>query len=399
MSWFKDARFGMFIHYGAYAVAGRGEWVLNREHIPYDEYIEKYVNNFKAENYNPREWAKLAKRAGMKYMVLTTKHHDGFCLFDTETTDFNSVKMGPHKDLVKEYVEAVRAEGLKVGFYYSPADWHHPDYPGAYYRDWPQKFDSEEKRLRMIEFYRAQLKELMTNYGKIDILWYDGCVPDYQWDGAETNKMVKEWQPDILISNRNGEPCDFYCSEQRIVAKPGAMWEACMTLDDNWGYHKGDTHYKTPFDVIKMLATVAKDCGNLLLNVGPKPSGDIPKFSRETLEAVGKWLDVNGEAIYGTEQSPFMWNCSSELTVKGNKVYIIMYHKVEEFCLYEIANKVNKVYRLSDKKEMEFTQEDGRLKIYGVKEAMNDELSTVFVCEIEGKPEALTEKTSFWIPG
>ena len=198
--------------------------------------------NFLAEHYEPAEWAALAVESGMKYVVLTTRHHDGFCLWDTDTTDFNAAKLGPKRDLVRPFAEAMRAAGLKVGFYYSFADWHHPDYPDAYARDWPDGWRDESSRRRFVAFVRAQLEELMTNYGTVDILWYDGCLPG-PTDGAEVNAHIKSLQPDILINERNGPPYDFEVSEQVIrAAEPGKLWEANPTLNDNWGYHPGDRH-------------------------------------------------------------------------------------------------------------------------------------------------------------
>ncbi|MFV0342859.1 MAG: alpha-L-fucosidase [Anaerocolumna sp.] len=400
LKWFSDARFGMFIHWGIYSVSGRGEWILNRERIPYEEYISLYANNFRAENYNPDEWVKIAKEAGMRYMVLTTKHHDGFCLWNTKTTDFNSLQLGPKRDIVKEYVTAVRKAGLKVGIYYSPADWHHPDYPGSYARDWTHVWEDEEARKRFVEFYTEQIKELVTDYGKIDLFWYDGCLPK-PLDGTKVNKMIKEYQPDILISNRNGEPFDFMCCEQAIVpTKDGTPWEACMTLNDNWGYHRGDNNYKSARDVILLLTETAKDGGNLLLNVGPKGDGTIPVESTRILKQVGNWMDANGEAIYGSEKSPFSWGTSSTLTVKGSKVYIHVHKKLHEICIAEIKNKVKQVYILKSKEKLKFTQDkDKRLNIYGIPDNWEEDIIITLVCEVEGNPEALVERTSFWIPG
>ena len=398
--WFKEARFGMFIHWGAYAVSARGEWMYNRELMTPEEYME-YVNGFKAENYNPREWARLAKRAGMKYMVLTTKHHDGFALFDTKTTDFNSVNYGPKRDLVREYVDAVRAEGLKVGFYFSPADWHHPDYPSAYCRSWPPKWHDEEARRRFVEFYKEQIRELMTNYGKVDILWYDGCEPQ-PLDGAEVNAMVRELQPDILISARNGEPYDFKVREQAIVPpKDDVPWECCMTLNGNWGYHSGDNEYKTPKQVMSMLISTARDGGNLLLNVGPKADGTIPQETVDILEKVGEWVLANEASIRGSERHPIPGGRSHYFTAKGSTLYLHMHSWMQEnkLCVADIKNKVKRVYRLESGKEHKFEQWDnGRLFIYDVNDNYDPERISTFAIEIEGKPKELIEATTFWIP-
>jgi len=388
----------MFIHWGAYSAAARGEWVYNRERIGKEEYLEKYVKNFKAENYNPDEWTQLAKDVGMKYVVLTAKHHDGFCLWNTKTTDYNAAIFGPKKDLVAEYVNAVRRAGLKVGIYYSPADWAHPDYPDAYSRDWPLVWDDEVKRKRFVAFYTEQLRELMTNYGKIDILWYDGCLPQ-PLDGNEVNAMVRSLQPEILISARNGSPYDFSVCEQAIVPpKDDRLWEACMTLNDNWGYHAGDSDYKSPREVVKMLLSVAQGGGNLLLNVGPKSDGTIPEQSVEILEKVGKWLKVNGDAIYGSEKSPFSHSPSHMITVKGNRIYIHVIKRLSEICVAEIKNPIKRMFLLQNGEDCQFNQtEEGRLFVSGIPDT--EGTAVTLVCETEGKPEPIVKKGTFWIPG
>ena len=330
--WFKDARFGMFLHFGVYSYVGRGEWSVNRERIPFEEYAA-YACEFSAENYEPRVWAKVAKAAGMKYMVLTARHHDGFALFDSKVNPFNSVNYGPKRDLVAEYVEAVRAEGLKVGLYYSPANWYHPDYPGAYFRDWPRQWDSEAHRLRYIDYYRAELRELMTNYGKIDLLWYDGCAPS-GLDGDVTNDMVRRWQPDIILNGRLGSNGDYVCSEQSIIEpKEDRLWEACMTMNDSWAYRYDDCNYKSFQELLKLIIRVAQGGGNLLLNVGPKPDGTLPQQAVALLERMGRWLADNGEAIYGSERHSYSWCVGQMLTKKGNTVYLHSIHPARKLSL------------------------------------------------------------------
>lgn len=396
-AWFNQARFGMFIHWGAYSVSGRGEWSVNRELIPFAEYRDKYAANFRAENYNPREWARIAKDAGMGYMVLTTRHHDGYALWDTATSDFNACKVGPGRDLVAEYAEAARAEGLRVGFYYSGADWYHPDYPGAYFRDWPSGWPDEAARRRFVAYYREQLRELMSNYGKVDMLWYDGCIPQ-PLDGRETNEMVYSLQPDILINERLGEPFDFRNSEQTINPKEGD-WEACMTINGNWGYHKGDHRYKDVKEVLTLLIKCAASGGNLLLNVGPKPDGTIPAQSVELLGKVGAWLRRNGEFLAGSGRSPFTWNCSCLPTVKGSTVYLHFYNDPgREFCYAELKNRVISARYVDGGGRVEFTQEGNRLMLHGLPEQMPDRDMTTIALEVEGVPEPQTSQTSFWIP-
>jgi len=399
LRWFHEARYGMFIHWGAYSVAARGEWVLNRERIPYDEYIRDYVERFRAENYDPEQWARLAVQAGMKYMVLTARHHDGFALWDTKTTEFHAARLGPRRDLVRPFVEAVRKAGLKVGLYYSVADWSHPDYPAAYVRDWPSAWRDEESRVRFVSFYRAQLEELMTNYGKIDLLWYDGCAPN-PLDGELVNARVRELQPHIVINNRNGDRGDFRCSEQAIrPAAEGTAWEACMTLNENWGYHAGDRAYKSAAQVIAMLAETASKAGNLLLNVGPKPDGTIPEPSVRVLQEAGDWLRRNGEFLSDSSRSPFSWNNSCKITTKGSKVYVHLFNSPgDTFCLAEIGNEVRSAYYLETNQPVAFEQRGERLFLHGLPHQL-DPIATTIVLEVEGEPRPVARQTNFWIPG
>ncbi len=397
--WFNEARYGLFIHWGAYSKAARGEWVMNRERIPLEEYRECYVKQFKAEHYDPADWMKKAVRWGMKYTVLTTRHHDGFALWDSKVNPYNAAKLGPGRDLVAPYVKAVREAGLKVGLYYSPASWAHPDYPGACFRDWPGEKDwkSEAHRKRFIDYYRAELKELMTGYGKIDYLWFDGCIPE-NIEGEETIAMLRELQPEMLINNRLGTPFDIKVSEQTInPAAPGQDWEACMTLNENWGYHSGDHSWKNPAAVISMLMTCAKSSGNLLLNIGPKADGTIPEESVKILDAAGEWLKHNREAITDSERSPFTWNNTARLiTVKGNRIYITFEHEPGgQFCWSELKNRLCRAWWLDDGTPIQFRQEPDRLFLLNL--PPNLPLRTA-VLEVEGKPEALTAQTTFWIP-
>ena len=399
--WFNRARYGMVIHWGAYSVAGRGEWAMNRERIPFAEYRERYAARFLAEKYRPEEWARLARDAGMGYVVLTARHHDGFALWDTALRDFNSVQLGPRRDLIRPYVEAVRAAGLKVGLYYSVADWTHPDYPEPFARDWPKAWPDEGARKRFIAYYRAQLDELMTRYGKIDMLWYDGCIPD-PTDGAEVNAFVRTLQPDILLNSRNGRQFeDFDNSEQAIhPAAPGKNWEACMTLNDSWGYHAGDHNWKSAREVIRMLTETAKGGGNLLLNVGPRADGSIPEESVAILRQAGDWLRRNGEFLADSERSPFSWNSFGNTTVKGNTVYLHLSNGPgEELCYTEIGNRVTSVRLVDGGTPVAFRQENNRLFLTGLPYPLRDPIATTLAIEVEGRPEPLTRQTTFWIPG
>ena len=401
-SWFHEARYGMFIHWGAYSVAARGEWAANRERIPIEEYSRLYAENFLAENYDPVAWAALAKEAGMGYAVLTTRHHDGFALWPTKAGEFHVGNIGPRRDLVGPFVEAFRAAGLRVGFYYSPADWFHVDYPGPYCRDWPGVNDwkSDEARRRFIAYYREQLRELMTQYGKIDYLWYDGCIPD-NLQCAEANEEMLRLQPHLLINERNGKPWHVQISEQAIKpAAPGVAWEACMTLNDNWGYHAGDSHWKRPGHVIQMLTETAAKAGNLLLNVGPKADGTIPEESAAILREAGAWLRRNGESIYNSSRSPFTWNNWGRVTTRGNNVYLHIWNNTgTELCFAEIKNRVQSARCLDGGEFIAFEQKGDRLILRGLPVPLRDLLATTIVLQVEGDPETLTPQTSFWIPG
>ena len=401
--WFNESRYGMFVHWGVYSVAGRGEWFRNRERIPQDEYARLYAENFRAENYDPKAWAALAKEAGMGYVVLTTRHHDGFALWPTKTSEFHSGNIGPKRDLVGPFVEAVRAAGLKVGLYYSPADWSHPDYPGPFFRDWPGVADwaSPEARERFIAYYRAQLVELVSNYGRIDYLWFDGCIPD-DLQRREVNEELLRLQPHMLINERNGPPSQVKVSEQAIRAPkdPTALWEACMTLNDNWGWHAGDDHWKNAYEVVKMITETAKDGGNLLLNVGPKADGTIPAESVAILREAGDWLRRNREAISNSERCPLSWNNWGRITVKGNRVYLHIRNSTgPELCLAELKNKVLRAWWLESEKPVVFEQTGERLFLRGLPTKLPDALSSTLVLEVEGTPEALAAQTTFWIPG
>ncbi|HYK88860.1 MAG TPA: alpha-L-fucosidase [Acidobacteriota bacterium] len=314
MQWWREAKFGMFIHWGLYSQLGRGEWVLAMEDMPLAEY-EPLAKTFRPRPNAIRDWARLARQAGMKYMVMTTKHHEGFCLFNTKTTDYCATRQGPGRDLVREYVEAARSEGLRVGFYYSLMDWHHPD--------WMKCKTDAAARQRMVEFAHAQVQELMTNYGKIDILWYDMAYPldGAGWQSRELNRKVLEWQPDIVVNNRSGVPGDFATPEQNTQASKGD-WESCMTLNDNWGYNLTDHNWKTPVAVLNNLIKCSQDGGNYLLDIGPKADGSLPEPCTTILQSVGEWMQRNGSAIYGTRKCWVNLVNGALFTRKDNTIHV-----------------------------------------------------------------------------
>lgn len=381
LEWFRKARFGMFIHWGLYAQLGRHEWVMNRERIPLEEY-EPLADSWKPGPWPARKWAKLAKQAGQRYMVMTTKHHEGFCLFNSELTDYNAVKRGPQRDLVAEYVEAARDEGLKVGFYYSLMDWHHPD--GA------KCAKNEKSRRRFVDYIHGQIRELLSNYGKIDILWYDVSWPlDAQgWESEKMNRMALELQPDIIINNRNQLPGDFGTPEQHIRAEEGGrMWEACMTFNNAWGYTPIDTDWKDARAVAGMLRQVAAGGGNLLLNIGPAPDGSVPAPCPKVLKQVGEWLDKHGDSIYdATDAMQQEWSVLGAFTRKGDTLY---YHvnrwPGSQIAIGGLQCEVKEA-RLMGGPEVAFTQKLDRLVLTGLPEEAPDPVTTVLELKVSGEP-------------
>lgn len=306
MRWFHEARFGMFIHFGLYAILGRGEWTMFRERIKPEDYAV-LADEFKPQNFDARAWARTAVGAGMRYAVLTARHHDGYCLYDSAVSDFTSTKKAARRDFVAEYVEAFRDAGLKVGLYYSLLDWRFPGYFE------PAKHPDSAAAL--VAQAHDQVRELMTNYGKIDVLWYDGDwishgryteIPIGQfWRAAELNAMVRRLQPSIIINNRAGESADIDTPEQHITASaPGRGWESCMTIGDpaGWGYVKHGANLKTVPQLLQNLVTAAAGEGNFLLNVGPRPDGALREEETSRLADIGAWLRAHGEGIYGSQR-------------------------------------------------------------------------------------------------
>jgi alpha-L-fucosidase len=382
-AWFRDARFGMFIHWGLYAIPARGEWVRSVERIRQEDYLE-YFREFSAAEYNPREWARLAKRAGMKYAVLTAKHHDGFCLWDTKLTDFKSTNTPAARDLVREYLEAFRAEGLKTGLYFSIIDWRHPDFPHFGDRQHPLRDDQNEKNdgrdfNRYLDFMHGQVRELLTDYGRLDIIWFDfsyGEMKGPKWKAQELINMVRSLQPWIITDNRlegSGEESgtiltanpsdyagDFACPEQMIP--PGGIknelgqpvpWESCITLNNHWGYCAADSHWKSVEMVIRMLVECVSKGGNLLLNVGPDAKGRIPWASAAVLEELGLWMADNGESIYGCGASEYQKPEWGRFTQNGKKLYAhILEAQAGGICLPGLAGKVESLRLLADGSEI-----------------------------------------------
>lgn len=337
MEWWNHDRFGMFIHWGLYSMGARHEWQKTKEKTPESEY-QLYFDNFNPDMYNPRDWAKRAKAAGMKYVVLTTKHHEGFCLFDSKYTDYKATNTQARRDLVKEFVDALRAEGLRVGFYYSIIDWHHPDFKidlrhplrPEKYKNVPKantSWDDPElpalNKNRDMEKYRTymknQLTELLTNYGPIDELWLDfvGRVGNDQSDykSEEVIKLIRKLQPHVIVNNRLGlhkiyeDAQDFETPEQvnaeELKGFRGKLWETCQTFSGPWGYNRDDREsWKSNKTILDLLITSVANGGNLLFNVGPNARGAFDAQTISSLDSIGYWMNVNSRSIYGCTYAP-----------------------------------------------------------------------------------------------
>jgi alpha-L-fucosidase len=386
LAWWRAARFGMFIHFGVYSTIGRHEWVMEDEAIPVAEYAP-HATTFHPHVGSPRAWARLAKQAGMKYMVLTTKHHEGFCNFDTKHTDYNAAKQGPGRDVVREYVEAARAEGLRVGFYYSLMDWHHPD--GA------KCATDEEARKRFIEYTHGLIRELLTNYGKIDVLWYDVAWPlDAKgWESIRMNQMVFELQPEIVVNNRNHLTGDFSTPEQRIVAETGGRaWESCMTMNDSWGYQAADDNWKNSRTILRNLITCARDDGNYLLNIGPKPDGSIPEPSVRALREVGEWLQANGHTVYETDICQVRRSNYASFTRKGNTLFMHVHFWPGEYvAISGLRVKVTAAKLIKTGEPVSFAQDDFRVRFTGLPIEAPDYPLTTIAIECDAEPHQDTD--------
>jgi len=381
MQWWHAARFGMFIHWGLYSVLGRHEWAMEEEGIPVEEY-QLLAKRFTPKPNAARAWARLARQAGQKYMVMTTKHHEGFCLFNSQYTDYCAPKQACGRDLVKEYVEAARAEGMRVGFYHSLMDWHHPD--GA------RCAGDEAARRRFVDYVHGQIRELLTNYGKIDILWYDVAWPldATGWESEKMNKMVFELQPDIIVNNRNRLPGDFSTPEQHITAEQGGRaWESCMTMNDSWGYQAADDDWKTSKRIVRNLVSCARDGGNYLLNIGPRGDGSIPEESVKVLTEVGRWMDKNGQTIYRAEPCRVHSSNLANFTRQGNTLYMhVHFWPGETVALGGLRNKVLSAKLLVGGKPVEVQQERFRVRFTGLPKTAPDEPATVLAIECDSEP-------------
>ncbi len=311
--WFHDQRFGMFIHWGIYSILGRGEWVMFNEKIPVETY-EKMQAEFNPTLFDAEKVVKLAKAAGQKYITITSKHHDGFCMFDSALTTYSSMHAPAHRDLIAEITTACHKEGMGIFYYYSLLDWHHPDYK----TNFPKYLD----------YAFGQVRELCTKYGKINGIWFDGGWEHSaaEWKSPELLAMIRKLQPDALINDRANWGGDFGTPEQNIPGgrvKPGGrMFECCFTINNNWGYNSTDMAFKSPQTIVQMISDIVGKGGNLLLNIGPKPTGEVDDQQAWRLRVAGEWMKAYGESIYGCDAGPFVKPVWGACTTKGSKLYL-----------------------------------------------------------------------------
>lgn len=385
--WFEHDRFGMFIHWGLYAMPARNEWIKHIECIT-DEKYDKYFKYFNPDLYDAKEWARQAKVAGMKYAILTTKHHEGFCMFDTKYTDYKCTNTPAGRDLVREFVDAFRAEGIRIGFYYSLIDWHHPDFtidaihPRRYDEDAEKQNEGRDMK-KYAKYMRDQVTELLTNYGQIDIMWFDFSYPNADpkfpawmkgkgkddWESVELIKTVRALQPNIIIDNRCDLEQDIWTPEQYQPMKwvthkeTGELltWEACQTFSGSWGYHRDESTWKSPKMLIDMLINTVCIGGNLLMNVGPTHRGYLDKRAEDALKVYADWMKYNSRSIYGcTMAEPeFVAPRGTRLTqsLDGKRLYIHLVEYPYAFLEFDgLGGKIDYAQFLHDGSEILYTE-------------------------------------------
>lgn len=386
MAWWVNDRFGMFIHWGLYSLPARHEWVRNKEQISNEDY-QKYFDNFNPDLYNPREWAKTAKAAGMKYAVITTKHHEGFTLFDSKFTNYKSTKTAYGKDLLREWVDAFRAEGIKIGFYYSLIDWYHPDFTVDYIH--PLRTSDKAKLAELNkgrdmnkyrEYLHNQVRELMTNYGQVDLLWLDYSYPGEggkghkDWDSEKLLKMVRQLQPGVLVNdrldlNKDESAWDFITPEQFKVAKwpeingKQVPWETCQTFSGSWGYYRDEATWKNTDQLLTLLIESVSKGGNLLMNVGPTARGVFDERAEKALKNMGEWMKFNSRSIYGCTQAPAEFKAPENSILTYNpitkRLYIhLLTYPLQNLTLPNFKGKVKYAQFLHDASEIKITAKE-----------------------------------------
>ncbi len=386
IDWFVNGRFGLFIHWGIYSAAARHEWVMNREKIHPDTY-RRYFEHFDPDLYDPESWAKAAKEAGMKYFVITTKHHDGFCLWDSKLTEYKAPNTPAGRDLLRPMVDAFRAEGLRVGFYHSLIDWHHPEFPidGVHPQRDDEAFREAAKHRDMkkyVAYLHGQVRELLTEYGEIDYMWFDFSYPQRDWGwskgkGAadwmseELERLVLELQPKIIMNDRLDLGRGVRTPEQRPATladreqdgKP-VLWETCQTMDGSWGYDRDNLDWKPADMLVKMLITSVSQGGNLLLNVGPNARGQFDRTSLDRLKQMGEWMQLHGRSIYGCSSSDFQPPADARYTQAGDRLYLHLFSwPFKSLWLEGLGGKVRYAQLLNDASEIRVNDEGSTLRL------------------------------------
>lgn len=416
MAWWKESRFGLFVHWGLYATTsgvwgdrnGYGEWLMDSARIPAGEY-EALRERFSPAAFDADEWARLAKKAGARYLVFTTKHHDGFCLWDSGLTDYDVMSTGFRRDVAKELAEACRRQGIRICWYHSIMDWHHPDYLPR--RSWESRTADGADFVRYVDYLRGQVTELLTNYGDVGAMWFDG-----QWESTWTHEhgkalydLCRTLQPRTIVNNRvdkgsgglagdrdmNRFAGDYGTPEQVVPdsAVPGVFWETCLTMNRHWGWNAADREWKSSAQLVRVLADTASKGGNLLLNVGPMGDGSFPPAAVERLEAIGRWMDVNGESVYGTDASPFgdlEWGrCTTKAMRNGRtRLYLHIFDWPRDgiLKLQPLLNRVVTATLLGAPGRPIGVTRDGAAVLFSGLGARPDEADSVLAVDIEGPP-------------
>ncbi len=402
MKWWVEARFGLFIHWGLYAQAARHEWIKNRETITDEDYA-KYFDLFDPDLYDPREWARAARGAGMKYFVVTTKHHEGFCLWDSKATDYKAPNTPAGRDLLKPMVDAFRAEGLRVGFYYSLIDWHHADYPvdGNHPMRGNQEYRDANKGRdvsKYAAYMRAQVKELLTKFGPVDQLFFDFSFPGEDgkgrgdWESEKLLDLVRDLMPNVVLNDRldlmdRPDGWDYRSPEQmtmRDCVKVGGNrvpWETCQTFSGSWGYHREESTWKSVRQCIVMLIDTVSKAGNLLLNVGPTARGEFDARALERLAGMGEWMKRHGRSIYGCTQAPAEFatpqDCRLTYSPETRRLYVhVLDWPLKELHLDGFAGKVKYAQLLNDASEIRMGR---RIDWHSSSEATAEDTLTLFL--------------------
>ncbi|WP_200974545.1 alpha-L-fucosidase [Echinicola sp. 20G] len=406
MEWFQDAKLGIFLHWGIYAVNGIDEsWSFFNDYISYEDYM-KQLDGFTAANYDPQKWAELISESGAKYAVITAKHHDGVALWDSKVSDLTVVKKTPAKrDLIGPFMEALEEKGVKKGLYYSVLDWSHPDYDRQTRVKYRYKNDPERFQ-KFVDFNFKQLEELSLNYHP-DLYWFDGDWEHKaeQWKSKELKEQLIKWNPNIIVNSRIGGGLgDYATPEQGVpVARPNSKyWELCLTMNNSWGYQHNDHAYKTPNELLRIFVDCLHMGGNLLLDVGPKPDGTIPEEAENILKEFGRWTSKHASAIYDTQAGIPEGHVFAPTTLSKDKtiLYIYLDYKVNESLVIKgLKNKINRIWVVGDGTKLEH-REVGKMywsKVPGLKyidipESVYDKDITVLAVLLDGEVDLYREE-------